>query len=79
MRQFAIMHRDNHRVVNPITTTFHMAGQTLLFVKGICDVVDPSPVQLAWLDEQIKKKLVVETTPEKKRKPSKRAAKKKRG
>ncbi len=73
MRQFKLTFSD------PITTTFHMAGQTLPFVNGICDVVEPTPAQLGWLDEQIKHKMIVETTPKKKIKPSKQAAKKKGG
>ena len=61
--------------------TFHMAGQTVSFVDGVCNLADPSPVQMAWLDEKIKQGLIVETTSKlkKKIKPSKPAAKKKRG
>ena len=60
--------------------TFHMAGQTVSFVDGVCNLADPSPVQLVWLDDKIKQGLITETTPDKKKtKPSKRAAKKKRG
>lgn len=71
MRQFT--HKDSK------TTTFHMGGETLSFVKGICDVVEPTAGQLGWLDKKINEKLVVETTPKKKIKPSKQAAKKKGG
>lgn len=61
--------------------TYHMAGQTVSFVDGVCNLDDPSPVQLAWLDEKIKQGLIVETASKLKKKtnPSKRAAKKKRG
>ena len=68
-----------HGGAESITTTHYMAGQTVAFTNGICKLVDPSPIQLAWLDEKIGQKVIVETTPKKKAKPSKPAAKKKRG
>ncbi len=80
MRQFT--HRD------PITTTFHMAGQTVPFVLGVCTLADPSQVQLDWLAWAISDGIVVEDRPEildetpshkKKTKPSKSTAKKKSG
>jgi hypothetical protein len=63
----------------PITTTFHAAGQTVSFINGVCELVDPTPIQLGVLDQIIEQKLAIETTPGKKKsKPSKRAAKKKK-
>lgn len=71
MRQFTY--------IEPITTTFYMAGQTIMFINGVCRLVDPSPTQLDWLDMMIKSSLIIETTSKKKTKPSKRAAQKKDG
>ena len=68
-----------------VTTTFYMAGQTVAFIDGVCHLVNPSPIQLSWLSEKIKQNMIVETTivettsDKKKTKPSKPAAKKKRG
>ena len=64
----------------PITTTFHMGGQTITFIEGVCRLDDPSEVQLDWLKKYISYKWITETTPDKKKiKLGKRATKKKRG
>ena len=64
---------------DPITATFYMGGQTITFTDGVCRLADPSPEQLDWLKKYMSYKYITETTPKKKTKPSKRAAKKKRG
>ena len=79
MREFAIVEPASANFLVHGMTTFYMGGQTIAFVNSVCRLDDPSPVQLAWLDEQIKDKLIVETTPKKKIKPSQRTAKKKGG
>lgn len=60
-------------------TVFYMSGQAIPFINGIAELADPSPLQMAWLDKKIRQGSIVETTSDKKKVKSKRAAKKKGG